>query len=210
MNTLEAVIFDWSGVVKDSNTNHHWVVNNILEKYGAKKISLDELKETWVQPYMEFYNKFLPTLSLEQQKSDYIEMLHKDNCPKSRGFPEMPELIKLLKEKGIYLAILSGDPTQLIEKEIEDYGLRNIFDEINSDVHDKVEILDKILKSNNFDPKNVYFIGDTNHEIETGKIVGIKTIATTWGLFTEKRLSQYNPDFIVRNTKELKNVLLGD
>lgn len=209
MNMLEAVVFDWGGVVKDSAVNHYWIVNKIFEKYGVERVSLEKLKEIWVQPYMKFYNQFIPNLSLEQQKQDYIEMLQRSDCPKTQAFWGMPELIKLLKEKGAYLAILSGDPTKIVEKEIEDYGLKNVFDENNSNVHDKFKILERIIKSNNFDLKNIYFIGDTNHEIEMGQQVGIRTIGTTWGLLTEERIKKYNPDFIVHNTEELRNVLLS-
>jgi len=203
----KVIVFDWSGVVKDAVISQLWVVNKIFNKYGIEEISLNEFKENWVQPYMAFYNKYLPDLSLEQQKMDYSESVLDANCPKSKAFEGMVELIKLLKDKGDYLVILSGDPPSTILPEITSWGLENVFDEIFIDVHDKTDILRNLIETNGFDPKNVYFVGDSNHEIEAGKQVGVNTIAVTWGFGTEQNLKLYNPDFMVHSVEELKKIL---
>jgi len=39
------IIFDWSGVIKDALECHLWTVNRIFKKFGAKEISMEELKE---------------------------------------------------------------------------------------------------------------------------------------------------------------------
>ena len=42
---IKNIIFDWTGVIKDSIEDHLFVVNKIFNKFGAKEISLSELKE---------------------------------------------------------------------------------------------------------------------------------------------------------------------
>ena len=59
---IKNIIFDWSGVIKDSAEDQLFAVNEVFQQFGAKKISLEELKENWVQPYMLFYNKYLPNI----------------------------------------------------------------------------------------------------------------------------------------------------
>ena len=52
------IIFDWSGVVKDCIEAHVWGVGRMMETFGEKEISRNELKNNWVQPYMNFWNKY--------------------------------------------------------------------------------------------------------------------------------------------------------
>jgi len=46
-NLIKNIIFDWSGVISDSIKIHYFIVNNIFEKFGAKKISFEELRREW-------------------------------------------------------------------------------------------------------------------------------------------------------------------
>ena len=92
--------------------------------------------------------------------------------------------------------------------EIEKFGLDNIFDYKIVDVHDKSEGLKEIIKKNNLNIEETVIIGDSNHEVEVGKEVGIKTIAVTWGFNTEEYLKSKNPDYLVHNIKELEEILL--
>ena len=203
------IIFDWSGVVKDAVGAQVWVVNKIFQKFNANPVSLDELKENWIQPHMLFYNKYLPSLSKEDQDSAYKYFITGPDYPKCVSFPGMVDFIKVLKNQGNYLAIVSSDLPESLLKEIIDYGLDNIFDDIVTNVHDKEEGVKILMEKKGLDKNNTYFIGDSNHEIEVSRSAGIKSIAVTWGFATEKNLRLENPDFMVHDIKELEEILLA-
>lgn len=202
------IIFDWSGVIKDAAESHLWVINKIFEKFGINKISLEEFKENWEQPYMLFYNKYLPNLTLEEEQAAYKEIILSGGCPKSASYPGIAGLIKKIKEKDNFMAVISSDLPDTIFSEIKEYGLEDIFDDIITDVHDKVEAASRLIKKGNLDLGNTFFVGDSNHEIEAGKRVGIKTIAVTWGFCPEKKLQLEKPDFIARSIKDLERIIL--
>lgn len=202
------IIFDWTGVVKDGLECHLWLVNKIFKKFGAKEISLEELKETWEQPHMGFYNKHLPNLTEEEEVEAYKEGILSRECPESKDFPEICEFIRKLKEKDYFLGVISSDLPETILLEIKKYGLENIFDEVIFSSADKTTSLKNMIEKFKLDPVETYFIGDSNHEIIAGKAIGVKTIAVTWGLNTKEYLKSKNPDFVVHNIKELKNILL--
>ena len=73
---MKNIIFDWSGVVRDTVTGQLWIVNKIFEKYNVSKISLEEFRENWKQPPALFYQKYLPEGYSEQilrsRNPDYI------------------------------------------------------------------------------------------------------------------------------------------
>ena len=57
---MKNIIFDWSGVVRDTVTNQMWIVNHIFKKYGVSEISTEEFRENWKQPPALFFKKFFP------------------------------------------------------------------------------------------------------------------------------------------------------
>jgi phosphoglycolate phosphatase-like HAD superfamily hydrolase len=202
------IIFDWSGVVKDALECHLWLVNKIFKEFGAKEISMEELKENWEQPHMIFYNKYLPDLTNEEEEGAYKKGILSEECPKSKDYPGICEFIKKLKAEGYFLGVITTDISETILPEIKSYGLENIFDEVITNSFDKIISLKNMLEKRKLNPAKTYFIGDSNHEIVAGQATGVKTIAVTWGFNTEEYLKLKNPDFVVHNIKELENILL--
>lgn len=205
---MKNIIFDWSGVVKDAVDSQLWIINKIFKKYGIRSLSLEEFKDNWEQPYQLFYNKYLPKLSLEEEKKDYIEAIMSDDCPKSKSCFGVTELIINLKNKNSFLFVVSSDHPKTILKEIKEYGLENIFTEVITEVHDKFESVNALVQKYNLKLNETYFIGDSNHEVDVAKKIGIMSVAVTWGLCSQKRLESVNPNFLVKNIKELEDIVL--
>lgn len=202
------VIFDWSGVVKDAVLHLDWVVNKMFQNLGGKQITIEEIRENWEQPYMKFWNKYYPEMTLEEEQKVYYEAITNKDCPEAKAYPGVVDLIKKLKESGVSMVILSSDPPETIFPEMKKFGLENIFDEAVVKIHDKSDGIEGLIERNNFKKEETVFIGDSNHEVEVGKKAGIKTIAVTWGFSTEKNLKATNPDYLVHNIKELEEILL--
>lgn len=205
---MKSIIFDWSGVVRDTVSGQHWIVNKIFEKYNVNKISLEEFKENWEQPSALFYQKYLPEGYDEKARTKLFQELQLDkDCPKATSFPEVVKLMHRCKKNGYFLLVVSSDFPETLLPEVKEYGLENVFDEIVTDVDDKSEATHRIVKENNLDPQNTFFVGDSNHEIDVAKKVGIKSIAVTWGFTSEKKLKSRNPDYIVNDVNELGGLI---
>jgi len=91
---------------------------------------------------------------------------------------------------------------------MKEYGLENIFENVDTNVHDKTKAVSDLIEKGKLEKSSTYFIGDTNHEIEVSKALGIKSIAVTWGTCTEKNLRLETPDFVVHDVKELEEILI--
>ncbi len=206
---MKNVIFDWSGVVRDTVTGQLWIVNKIFEKYNVGKISLEELRENWKQPAALFYQKYLPLGYNEEERSKLFQKLQLDkDCPKATSFFEVVKLIHKCKENGYFLAVVSSDFPETFLPEVKEYELENVFNEIVTDADDKLEAVQRIIKEYDLDPQNTFFVGDSNHEIDVAKKVGIRSVAVSWGFTSKQKLGARNPDFLINNVKELANVLL--
>ena len=203
---IKNVIFDWSGVVKDCVEDQLVIANKKLRHFGAKEISMEEMKEEWCQPWMDFYKKYIPSITMEEQEVFYKKAV--SESLKAKSFPVIPKLIKKIKESGAKVFVVSSDYPETILPEIKDFGLESVFDSVIFAAHNKEEAVCKIVESNNLEKNSTIFIGDSNHEIEVGKKLGIKTAAVTWGFSSESKLKSYNPDFLVHNLEELERAIL--
>lgn len=202
---IKNIIFDWSGVVKDAVKLQLVLINNIFRVYNHKEMTLEEMRDNWEQPHMGFYSKYLPNITVEEQATLYKKFIFEEKTPDS--FPGIVGLIKELKDLGKMMFVVSSDLPGTLLPEIKKYRLADVFAEVIGDVDEKEQSVRDLIVKNNLKLDETVFVGDSNCEIEVGKKIGIKTCAVTWGLISEDRLKRMNPDFLVRNIKELEEVL---
>ncbi len=202
---MQNIIFDWTGVIKDAVHDHLKVVNKMFKEFGVRPITLEELKETWKQPYMDFYNAHVPGLSMETQKKAYFKAFAQ--VPGAKPYEGMVELLKRFKKQNKKMVILSSDSPKSLLKEIQDFDLEEIFLDMDLEVHDKVDHVENLMKRNAMEVENTVIIGDSNNEIEAARKVGITSIAVTWGLCSKNNLERYNPDFVVDTVEELEKTI---
>jgi len=206
---IKNIIFDWSGVIKDANESHVWIINEMIKKFGSdRRIDIYELREIWEQPYMKFWNKLFVDMTIEEEQKLYKETILDSSCPPCVSYKNIVEVIRNLKNQGRKMVVLSSDLPDTVLSEIKGYDLENIFNEVVVNIHDKKEEIINLIERNNFNVEETVFVGDTNLEIEAGKLAGIQTIAVTWGFYAEDRLKALNPDYIVHSVEELENILL--
>ncbi len=203
---FQNIIFDWSGVINDNAYSTYQTHMDIFKSFNAKELSFEEFKKEWTFPYMKFYEKFLPNITREQETERYLKAIQKFDQNKS--YPGISNLIQKLFTNKIKMFVVSSDYPETLLKQIKVFGLEGIFTEIFHSLHDKKEASRSIINKYNLKTENTIIIGDTNHEIEVGKEIGIKTCAVTWGIIAEENLKKFNPDFIVNNLNELENILL--
>lgn len=56
-----------------------------------------------------------------------------------------------------------------------------------------------LLESGIVFSKKDWFVGDTGHDIKTGKEIGVQTCAVLSGFMSEPALKRYSPDMIIKN-----------
>ena len=207
---IKNIIFDWSGVINDNVETCLIAINYIFKHFGVSPITKEQMKKEWVQPYMLFYEKYISNINLTEEQELYkIAYPEAKKTIPTSCFPGMKQTLEKLKNAGIQMIIISSDHPDHLFDEMEDYGLNGIFTETYTDVVDKREGLKENLKKHGFNRDDTIFIGDTHHEIDSGKSVGMLTGAVTWGFQNEKQLKEAGPNYIFHNPEELENVILN-
>ena len=199
------IIFDWSGVINDNLESMHKTINAMFLHFGAKSITMDEFRNNWVQPYMDFYNHYLPNISLEEEKSFFINEIKK--YP-SVVYPGMVDLLMLLKQNGKNLFVLSSDSPTTLNSQIKQFSLEGVFTKTYTEVYDKYTEHQKLLKENNLIESETVTIADTIYELQVGQRLGISSIGVTWGIHPTQKLQAANPTHIVNTVLELQHLLI--
>lgn len=207
---IKNIIFDWSGVINDNLLTVYKTAMIMFKKFGVKEITLKEFKQEWEQPYMIFYNKYMPEVTQEKETVEY-RSAYKIAASKHpfKLYPGIKDTLQKFKKAGVKMVVISSDPPEHIVSDIKEFGLQGLFNEINNDIYDKAKIIRDTLKRNQFNPKETIFIGDTTHEVNAGKSANTLTAAVTWGFQNEDKLKTSSPDFIIHNLEELEAVILG-
>lgn len=199
------VIFDWSGVICDDIYAVYQADMDMFQEFGVSPITFTEFKQQWEMPFMNFLHKYIPDLTMEQQSQLFPKFIAKYN--KNQLFPKAEATLKKLFDNQTNLFIVSSDIGIIIDM-LKSFRIENLFTEVVYKVHDKTESVKNLIQKYNLNLNKTIFIGDTNHEIETSKIVGIKSGAVTWGYSPAEKLKALNPDFLIHNFSQLEEIVL--
>ncbi len=105
------------------------------------------------------------------------------------------------------LAVLSSHPEENLIKEAKDYGVDHYFEMALGSSMDKSEGLHRILEVLGVNRKAAIFIGDTVHDLRAAKSVDVHSAGVCTGYHTREMLAREEPDFLMENLSDLKNIL---
>lgn len=202
---IKNIIFDWSGTISDDFGILYEIVMDLFEKKGVRRVSREEFLKNYRLPYMTSINQFI-SIGKEEWDSMFKEAWHKKGFPKP--IPEAEGTLDLLKSKSIEMAVLTSHPESFLMREMKKYfGEKEFFKEVFADAYDKKDAIHLLLEKLGFEPKETVFVGDTVHDIETGKHAGVITAAVLSGYNTEEQLRAAEPDMVLRSIGELRSII---
>jgi beta-phosphoglucomutase len=199
---LKAVIFDFDGVITDSEILHFRAFNQVLNRYGV-----DLTKQEYYKTYLGFNDAdcyamliqqgLLKTgpeqiINLIEEKKQIYKELAKTEGKMIEG---VRDFLTLLEENSIPMAICSGSLLSEVEMVLEDTGLRPLFEVIVSGEQVKkgkpdpegflltLKRLNNNINSgqalNHILPGECIVIEDSHWGLEAAKAAGMHTIAVT-------------------------------
>ena len=217
MNQMKIIIFDFDGVILDSENSHFIAFNeglknlniNISEdEYYSKYISLDDrgvITNVVNDKNISVTNEEIDMII--KNKNDFFESRLIDN---SKLFPGVEELIIQLS-KNFVLSIGSGANRSEIIKTLKNNNIYDYFeiivsaDEVNNPKPNP-ETYNRVLDNINtdFNINEIIVIEDSPGGIEAAKSAGLKCIAIT-NTFDNKELGK--ADIIVSNYEDILKYL---
>ncbi|NOX72044.1 MAG: HAD family hydrolase, partial [Candidatus Micrarchaeota archaeon] len=96
---IKNIIFDWSGVLSNDFMAVYNAVMGVFEDVGLQKISPKEFRDQLTLPYIDFYKRYNPNISLDVLKEAFLRNFANHEPPPL--FNGAKEALEKLKENGI-------------------------------------------------------------------------------------------------------------
>ena len=192
--SYKQIIWDWNGTLWDDAVLCTTINNHMLRRRGLPRITVEEYREKLVFPISDYYARIgfdCEAETYEALAREYIgeyERLRFD-CPLRTG---ALDLLNDLRERPIPQAVLSAYEQGALVQAIDYYELTPYFTDVIglNDIYaaGKVENGLKYIEKLAIDPTAVLFIGDTIHDFEVSRAMGVQCVLVGGGHNSKERL----------------------
>lgn len=205
---IKLILFDFDGVIADSNSLHAEVTRNVLSGVGlTREIADEEIYALFGKEYSvvlkelmgpDYSDKLLFRALVLQQK-----MLHSDFFfNQMRLFKGVGEYLKSLRGRGFKLAVVTGNDSFFIDRAIRVLDLGDVFDLVLSsdDVARSKPAPDMVLKAVDVfgvGLDEVLFVGDARNDVLAAKSAGVKSVVVLSGILDDISARALKPDYIL-------------
>jgi phosphoglycolate phosphatase-like HAD superfamily hydrolase/ADP-ribose pyrophosphatase YjhB (NUDIX family) len=201
------LIFDWSGTLVDDLGPVIEATNAVLGKYDIAPLNREGFRRRFRLPYREFYAEVLPGVPLEELEAHFRPAFDAAVAPVT-VLPHAREKLEWCAALGIRTFVLTSMDVNAFERQMDDFGFRDLFEATYAGVLDKREVIRQILETHGLDPAETAFVGDMTHDVETARHGGISSIAVLTGYNHPEILARVRPDLTVPDLGVLRSLLV--
>jgi HAD superfamily hydrolase (TIGR01549 family) len=210
MKNFEGIIFDVDGTLTSTNNLIFESFRFVAKKYLNKKPTNEEIASLFGPPE-DVILKEMSEDKFEEIKKDYYDFYY-NNHHLADLYPGIKELLQLIKDGGIHLAIFTGKGRKAAVITLEKLKIINYFDSIitGDDVKKhkpSAEGIIKFINEFNLDKEKVLMIGDSTGDIKASREAGIKVASVLWDSLTKDKVLKLGSDFVFFTVEELKNFI---
>jgi len=206
------LIWDWNGTLQNDAVLCVDVMNGLLVKRQKSPITLHYYREIFGFPVRDYYQKAGFDFQVEPYETLAAEYISEYDS-RSRECdlqPKAEEVLKFCAENSFSQYILSARQQEPLELNITHYGLDNYFHEIVglSDYYAKGKVENgRALVARLDNPaEGIVLIGDTKHDYEVARAIGIDCILFSGGHQSRERLTACGTT-IVEDLGALRSIL---
>ncbi len=220
MKNIKAIIFDAYGTLFDVNSAAEKCKDKIGEKWEgfANFWRTTQLEYTWLRSLMKKHKNFwqitedsldksMKTFDIDPLMKNELLDLYKILSP----FKEVPETLKILKEKKFKLAILSNGTPTLLNELVKNNNLDNLFDDIFSIEEVRIykpdsKVYDIPIKKYRIEKNEVAFLSANTWDVSGGGNYGYSAI---WVNRNESIFDNldYKPKSEIKDLSELLSII---
>ncbi len=208
------LIWDFNGTILDDLVLCLDLLNVMLEKQNKPKLDVPAYKHVFGFPIKDYYIQAGLTFdswSFDQMSQFFIERYQPASfeCPIHKG---VIETLQTSIQMGLKNIILSASQTDNLIEQTKILNIFQYFDYIigtdNIKGQGKIERGIQLMKETGIDPKSCLYVGDTIHDAEVAKALGVKVLLYTGGHQSEARLRTAN-ERIIYEISDIINVIKG-
>jgi pyrophosphatase PpaX len=204
-----AIFFDLDGTVADSielilNSARHAFVG-----FNGQAPSDEEWRAGIGRPLLSVLREYASNEDEAQRllaRYREYQMAHHDTL--LRPYPGLREALDELSALGYRMGIVTSKADWLAQRAIDHLGLTGLFPVlvgcdtcVNHKPHP--EPVERGLALLGASSAASVYVGDSPHDIESGRAAGVRTIGVTWGAFSRTELENAGADIVIDAVPEL-------
>lgn len=131
------------------------------------------------------------------------------------AFPGVVAMVAGVRARGLHTALVTSKNRPTAQRGLTIIGLGDSFeilvscDDVTRPKPDR-EPVDKALRLLGVEPSRAVFVGDSLHDLESGRAAGVRTAAALWGPFARADLAPGAPDYWLEAPADLLPLIEKD
>ena len=189
------ILWDWNGTLLDDAWLCVEVMNGMLNERNLLPLTLERYRNMFSFPVKDYYVKLgfdFEKEPFEKVGMDFMDLynMRQGEC---RLHPESREIMRKIAQKGIPQSVLSAREENELRIEIKNEGIDHFFERIcgldDHYAHGKTDVGRRLIADLGLPVGKLLFIGDTLHDAEVAKELGIDCILIPEGHHSLERLT---------------------
>jgi pyrophosphatase PpaX len=216
MSRLQTVLFDLDGTLIDSirlilDSYHHTLTQHNLPARSDE----EWLRGVGTPLHVQFSHLPDSPEMLEAMIATYREFNLKHHDRMVSVYPGVVKAVREIKSAGIQTGLVTSKNRQGALRGLTLAGLEALMDVMVcadevSNPKPHPEPVEKAVALLGADPARTVYVGDSIHDMQSGRAAGVKTAAALWGPFGRSHLESAGPDYWLEKPEDLVGLVIGN
>jgi phosphoglycolate phosphatase len=192
---VKALLFDL-GTLTDPKPGIAACIQHAMRALGHQAPHVDDLLWCIGPPLKGAFAKLLNTTDatvIDTAVALYRERFGTLGLFENAVYEDVPRTLQTLRGLGYQTFVATSKPFVYAERIVKQFALAELFDkvygsELSGIRTDKGELIAHVLLTENLSPREVFMIGDREHDVIGAKKNGVRCIGVAYGYGTEEEL----------------------
>lgn len=208
INSVSSVLWDWNGTLLNDVNHCICCMNILLKQRKLDRLFKKRYLEVFTFPVKTYYTHLgftFETEPFEIPAEEFIQHYNK-GLKKVPLFNDALPLLEFFHKKGMHQYIVSAMQHNALHESVASHNILHYFSRVqgieDNLAHGKTAIAMALMNDVKIIPKQTLLIGDTLHDVEVAREIGVKNILIARGHQHHTRL-RANGNKVYLSLKEL-------
>nr|WP_317398882.1 HAD hydrolase-like protein [uncultured Gemmiger sp.] len=214
MPAYNAVLFDVDGTLLHSRPGIIDTFSYAFRAMGLDPSQMDLGRYLGPPLRQSFAEHFSDEKDVERAVEFYRTRYAQQGMHMCAPFPGVVDMLKTLREAGIFLATATSKPTAVVTPILEEQGIAGFFNHIGGASMDKsVDTKTAVIRSVLADPrlrdKKILMVGDRKDDMQGAADCAIPAAGVLYGYGSREELEAWNPVILASDCNQLTHYILN-
>jgi phosphoglycolate phosphatase len=204
------LIFDVDGTLVDSREDIAGAQQWVFHRLGAHSVTKEQLYPHIGKTLTEVFRMFLPE-DQHHRITEAMRMYLAHYRPRALDtttlFPGVEQTLAQLHGQKRGLAVATTKSTVTATRVLTHLGIVHYFDPVQGtdDTPPKPDpyVLNQVLKRRSWAPESVFYIGDSEADLQCAQNAGVRSCIVTYGALDRASAERLKPDVIIESFRDV-------